>query len=127
MTFSVGAEDWPFPVPLARQGRQMAASIRPRQTGVLARRIGRNELNAIEVCRGYAEAQLEYAAGDRDRDRVLQYAQKIVSTPGKQDGLYSDGGPRIWFREPSPRRQPRSWLNRGQEAASRTMATTSES
>ena len=60
---------------------------------ILARRIGRNELNAMEVCRGYAEAQLEYAAAERDGDRVLKYAQKIVSTPGKQDGLYADGVP----------------------------------
>ena len=59
---------------------------------ILARRIGKNELNAMEVCRGYAEAQMEYAAGARDGDRVLKYAQKIVSTPGKQDGLYSEGG-----------------------------------
>jgi len=45
----------------------------------------------MEVCRGYAEAQLEYAAGARDGDRVLKYAQKILSAPGKQDGLYWDG------------------------------------
>jgi hypothetical protein len=60
---------------------------------ILARRIGRNELNAMEVCRGYAEAQLEYAAAPRDGDRVLKYAQKIAATPGKQDGLYADGVP----------------------------------
>jgi hypothetical protein len=47
----------------------------------------------MEVCRGYAEAQLEYAAGARDGDRVLKYAQNIVSTTGKQDGLYVDGVP----------------------------------
>jgi hypothetical protein len=60
---------------------------------ILARRIGSNELNAMEVCRGYAEAQLEYASGARDGDRVLKYAQTIVSAPGKQDGLYSEGAP----------------------------------
>jgi hypothetical protein len=58
---------------------------------VLARRIGRNELNAMEVCRGYAEAQLEYAAEAHDGDGLLKYAQRIVSTPGKQDGLYTEG------------------------------------
>jgi hypothetical protein len=47
----------------------------------------------MEVCRGYAEAQLEYAAAARDGDRVLKYAQKIAATPGKQDGLYADGVP----------------------------------
>jgi hypothetical protein len=58
---------------------------------ILARRIGRNELNAIDVCRGYVEAQMEYAAEDRDKNGVLEYAQKIVSSPGKHDGLYWDG------------------------------------
>jgi hypothetical protein len=44
----------------------------------------------MEICRGYVEAQLEYASADRDRDGVLKYAQNIAGTPGKQDGLYSD-------------------------------------
>jgi hypothetical protein len=58
---------------------------------LLARRIGRNELNAMEVCRGYAEAQMTYAATALKGERMLQYAQKIMSTPGKQDGLYTEG------------------------------------
>jgi hypothetical protein len=57
---------------------------------ILARRIGRNELNAMEVCRGYAEAQMEYASGSHDKDHVLKYAQRIASSTGQQDGLYSD-------------------------------------
>jgi len=56
---------------------------------ILARRIGGNELNAMEVCRGYAEAQMEYAATPHDDDRVLRYAQKVVSTNGHNDGLDS--------------------------------------
>ena len=60
---------------------------------ILARRVGRNELNALEICRGYVEAQLGYASEDRDRDGILEYAQTILSSPGKQDGLYSDSGP----------------------------------
>ena len=60
---------------------------------ILAHRIGENEVNAVEVCRGYVEAQNDYAAQDRDKDGVLKYAQKIVSTPGKQDGLYWEGAP----------------------------------
>ncbi len=87
----VGENDWPFPVPLLRQnGRWHFDSARGR-TEVLARRIGRNELAAIDVCRGYVEAQMEYAAQDRNSDGVLQYAQKIVTTPGKKDGLYWEG------------------------------------
>jgi hypothetical protein len=58
---------------------------------ILAHRIGENEVNAVEVCRGYVEAQTDYATQDRDKDGILQYAQKIVSTPGKHDGLYWEG------------------------------------
>jgi hypothetical protein len=56
---------------------------------ILARRIGRNELNAMEVCRGYAEAQMDFASSSHDRDHVLKYAQKVASVEGQQDGLYS--------------------------------------
>ena len=86
--FTVGEQEWPFPVPVVlRNGRWQLDSASGRLE-ILARRIGRNELNAMEVCRGYAEAQLEYAAAEHDGDRVLKYAQKIAATPGKQDGLY---------------------------------------
>lgn len=87
----VGPQDWPFPVPLvSRNGRWYFDSATGR-VEVLARRVGRNEMTAIDVCRGYVEAQTEYAAHDRAADGVLQYAQKIVSTPGKKDGLYWHG------------------------------------
>ena len=59
----------------------------------LARRIGRNELTAIDVCRAYVEAQLEYATHDRLTTGVLEYAQTINSSPGKKDGLYWEGEP----------------------------------
>jgi hypothetical protein len=89
----VGMNDWPFPAPLSRQdGRWHFDAVRGR-TEILARRIGRHELAAIEVCRGYVEAQMEYAARDRNADGTLQYAQKIVTPAGKKDGLY-------WEREP---------------------------
>jgi hypothetical protein len=92
-TFTVGAQEWPFPVPVIRRDGKWQLDSAAGRIEILARRIGRNELNAMEVCRGYAEAQLEYAAGPRDGDRVLKYAQKIAATPGKQDGLYADGVP----------------------------------
>ena len=94
VTFAVGSEDWPFPVPLVRNkaGKWYFDSALGK-VEVLARHIGRNELNAVEVCRGYVEAQMEYANVDRDADGNLEYAQKIVSSPGKQDGLYWEGGP----------------------------------
>lgn len=84
---SIGKDDWPFPIPLVRKdGRWSFDSAEGRQE-ILARRIGSNEMNAIEVCRGYVEAQFEYAQTHR-RNGVPEYAQKIVSSPGKQDGLY---------------------------------------
>jgi len=94
VTFSVGEDDWPFPIPLVRnKAGQWYFDAAQGKTEVLARRIGRNELNAVEVCRGYVDAQLEYAKRDWDADNILEYAQKIVSTPGKKDGLYWEGAP----------------------------------
>jgi hypothetical protein len=87
----VGQNDWPFPVPLSRQdGRWHFDAVRGR-TEILARRIGRNELAAIEVSRGFVEAQMQYAARDRNADGTLQYAPKIIATAGKKDGLYWEG------------------------------------
>jgi hypothetical protein len=91
VAFTVGTQEWPFPVPVVRKDGKWRLDSASGRIEILARRIGRNELNAMEVCRGYAEAQMEYAAGPRDGDRVLRYAQKILSAPGKQDGLYWDG------------------------------------
>jgi hypothetical protein len=92
VTFVVGKEDWPFPIPVvcdkAGKWRFDAAN---GKTEILARHVGRNELNAVEVCRGYVEAQMQYANVDRDGDGNLEYAQKLVSSPGKQDGLYWEG------------------------------------
>ncbi|HEX7334467.1 MAG TPA: DUF2950 domain-containing protein [Pyrinomonadaceae bacterium] len=83
---SVGEEDWPFPVPLVKGPTGWSFDTRAGRTEILYRRIGGNELNAIEICRGYVEAQHEYALIKRDKG-VNQYAQRIISTPGKQDGL----------------------------------------
>ena len=91
VTFTVGTDDWLFPVPVIRKDGRWQLDPESGRLEILARRIGKNELIAMEVCRGYAEAQMEYAEGPRDGDRVLKYAQKIVSAPGKQDGLYSEG------------------------------------
>jgi len=90
VTFAVGEQDWPFPVPVVRKVGQWRLDPISGRMEILARRVGRNELNVMEVCRGYAEAQLQYASEDRDRDGILEYARAIGSSPGKQDGLYSD-------------------------------------
>jgi hypothetical protein len=89
VTFTVGAEDWPFPVPLIEVGGRWQLDPVAGRMEVLARRIGRNELNAMEVCRGYVEAQVEYARVAHDGEPLLQYAQRIVSSAGKYDGLYA--------------------------------------
>jgi len=89
-----GNQDWPFPVPLLRNkaGQWYFDTMRGR-VEILARRIGNDELAAIDVCRAYVEAQMEYASRDRDANGVLEYAQKIASSPGKKDGLFWEGEP----------------------------------
>jgi hypothetical protein len=89
----VGAEAWPFPIPLVRQGGAWRFATEEGAEELLNRRIGSNELNAIQVLRAYLDAQREYASLDRNGDGVLQYAQKISSSPGKQDGLYWPADP----------------------------------
>jgi hypothetical protein len=83
----VGADEWPFPIPLVRRGARWSFDAQAGRQEIRSRRIGRNELDAIRICRGYVEAQHEYALTPREGARVSQYAQRIISTPGKQDGL----------------------------------------
>jgi len=83
----VGNENWPFPVPMVKRGNQWSFDAKAGRQELLYRRIGRNELDAIQICRGYTEAQYEYAFQKREGYDVNQYAQRILSTPGKQDGL----------------------------------------
>jgi hypothetical protein len=87
MTLVVGPDDWPLPIPLVADGDQWRFDAAAGRDEVLRRRVGRNELDAIELCRGYVEAQRQYALVKHDGALVNQYAQRIVSTPGKQDGL----------------------------------------
>jgi hypothetical protein len=84
---SVGEDDWPFPVPIVKKGTTWTFDSKAGLNEILARRIGRNELDAIQIARGYVEAQNEYAEQKHGDSKVNQYAQKIISTPGKQDGL----------------------------------------
>jgi hypothetical protein len=83
----VGPEDWPFAVPLVRRNGTWSFDTPAGIQELTYRRVGGNELNAIELCRGFVEAQEEYALQKRDGSNVNQYAQRIISTPGKQDGL----------------------------------------
>ncbi len=83
----VGADEWPLPIPIVQKSGKWRFDSKAGRQEVLYRRIGGNELDAIDVCRGFVEAQHEYASKKRDGALVNQYAQRIISTPGKQDGL----------------------------------------
>lgn len=87
-TLVIGDEDWPFPIPLICRNGQWYFDVGNGRVEILARRIGRNELAAIDICRAYVEAQMEYALRVHNSHGLLTYAQQIVSSPGKQDGLY---------------------------------------
>ena len=89
---SVGNDDWPFPVPLVKKGTQWSFDSKQGRDEILFRRIGSNELDAIQICRGFVEAQKDYASEIHDDSGVNQYAQRIISTPGKHDGLYWENG-----------------------------------
>ena len=86
MILNVGSDEWPFPIPIVKLAGKWFFDTNAGREEILLRRIGRNELDAIEICRGYVEAQYEYAMQKRESG-VSQYAQRIISTPGKQDGL----------------------------------------
>jgi hypothetical protein len=84
---TVGHKDWPMPVPLVKKGGRWSYDAAAGRREMLYRRIGENELDAIRLCRRYVEAQHEYALQKRDGSPVNQYAQRIISTDGKKDGL----------------------------------------
>lgn len=86
-TVLVGEDDWPLPIPIMKKGNDWYFDTKAGREEILLRRIGSNELDAIEICRGYVDAQLEYAMEKHDGAEVNQYAQRIISTPGKHDGL----------------------------------------
>ena len=90
MILVIGKEDWPFPIPVMKKGDSWVFDIARGREEILNRRIGENELNTIQVCRAIVDAQREYAMKDRDKNGLLEYAQKFRSDPGKKNGLYWD-------------------------------------
>jgi len=84
----IGDEAWPMPIPIVRVGDRWRFATEAGADEIVNRRIGGNERNAIYVLHAYIDAQRAYATRDRDGDGVLQYAQRVTSTPGKHDGLY---------------------------------------
>jgi len=83
----IGKDNWPFPIPLVKRGAKWSFDTAAGRQEILLRRIGADELDAIAISRGYVEAQHEYALKKREGYDVNQYAQRIISTPGTQDGL----------------------------------------
>ena len=88
LTLEIGADHWPFPIPLIQEGGQWHFDTAAGHEEILARRIGRDELGAINVCDAYVQAQREYAGQDRRGDGVLAYARFLRSSPGAHDGLF---------------------------------------
>src|SRR5512132_1441340 len=84
---TIGNDDFPFPIPIVKQKGKWYFDAKAGRQEILNRRIGANELDAIAICRGFVEAQQEYAQEKHDDSKVNQYAQRIISTPGKHDGL----------------------------------------
>jgi hypothetical protein len=84
---NVGGEDWPMPIPIVEANGKWYFDASVGKEEILRRRIGQNELDAIAMCQGYVEAQRDYARVRHDGALVNQYAQRVLSTPGKQDGL----------------------------------------
>jgi hypothetical protein len=85
---SIGDVDWPFPVPIVRTNGKWSFDASATPVEMHARRIGSDELDAIEICHGYVDAQEKYASEDRSKNGMLVYASRLMSTPGRQDGLY---------------------------------------
>ncbi len=100
MTLLLGSEEWPFPIPIVKNGTGWSFDTKAGTEEILNRRIGRNEIAALLVSQAYAIAQFEYFDGDdRDEDQVSECAQKLLSSLGKKDGLYWET---IADEEPSP-------------------------
>jgi Protein of unknown function (DUF2950) len=92
----VGNDNFPLPIPLVKQKGKWFFDMKVGREEILNRRVGENELNAIEICRGFDEAQHEYAQEKHDGSKVNQYAQRIVSSPGKHDGLAWQNADGTW-------------------------------
>ncbi|RPJ21335.1 MAG: DUF2950 domain-containing protein [Desulfobacteraceae bacterium] len=85
---SVGNEDWPSPIPIVKKDSLWRFDAKAGREELLARRIGKNELSAIQFCLAYVDAQREYVLKDRDSDGILEYAQKFASDKAKKNGLF---------------------------------------
>ena len=92
-TLVIGKRRWPVPFPIVREGDSWHFDTEAGLEELINRRVGRNELNAIEICHHYIDAQVEYAGKDRNGNLVLEYAQTLMSSEGQRDGLFWDSAP----------------------------------
>lgn len=95
-TFEIGNDAWPAPIPVVEKNGTWRFDTAKGRQEILFRRIGENELDAITVCHGFVEAQQDYALTKHDGALVNQYAQKIIATPGKHDGLAWQNSDGTW-------------------------------
>lgn len=95
----VGKDAWPFPIPLVKENAGWRFDTQEGKEEIINRRIGRNELDVIQVSLAFVDAEREYYQRDPDGDKLLQYAQKFISTKGKRDGLFWETKP---GEQPSP-------------------------
>jgi hypothetical protein len=91
----IGPEDWPFPVPIVEKDGKWSFEPTQGEREVRARRIGANEIDVIDMCAGFVQAQQQYSEVDRLKHGLLEYAEFLMSTPGQDDGLYSATAARI--------------------------------
>jgi hypothetical protein len=99
IVLDLGADNWPFPIPLIKRDGQWLFDTDAGREEILNRRVGRNELDTIKVCRAYVYAQREYESEDHTGAGIMEYAQKLRSTPGEHDGLY-------WHADPGQEMSP---------------------
>lgn len=92
-TLVIGKDEWPLPIPLVKTSGGWRFDTEKGEREIIDRRIGRNELAAMQVCLAIIDAERDYVAKDQDRNGVLEYARKFVSTPGQHDGLYWEAAP----------------------------------
>jgi hypothetical protein len=93
---TVGNDDFPLPIPIVKNKGKWSFDTKVGRQEILNRRIGSNELDTIAICRGFVEAQQEYAKEKHDDAKVNEFAQRIVSTPGKHDGLAWQNADGTW-------------------------------
>lgn len=113
----IGTDGFPFPIPLVRRAGRWHFDTAAGKSEILARRIGSNELEAITACKAYVEAQYDYASEDRNKNGIPEYARKLISSPGKRDGLF-------WPESDSPPTQLAEKVKSAQAEGYRSRADT---